>query len=54
MMPCRISIYLKEDGKTYIALINGAALVAGMPENVRKVMTAASDEVNEIVDSVIG
>jgi len=53
MMPCRISIYLKEDGKTYVALINGAALVAGMPENVRKVMIAAADEVNEIVDSVI-
>jgi uncharacterized protein (DUF302 family) len=54
MMPCRISIYLKDDGKTYIALINGAALVAGMPENVKKVMTAAADEVNQIVDSVIG
>lgn len=53
MMPCRISIYLKEDKKTYVAMINGAALVAGMPETVRKVMTAASDEVNEIVDSVI-
>ena len=54
MMPCRISIYLKEDGKTYVAMINGAALASGMPETVREVMTAASDEVNEIVDSVIG
>lgn len=53
MMPCRISIYLKEDGKTYIAMINGAGLATEMPETVRKVMTAASDEVNEIVDSVI-
>jgi uncharacterized protein (DUF302 family) len=53
MMPCRISIYLKEDGKTYIAMINGAALAAGLPETVRDVMTAASDEVNEIIDSVI-
>jgi len=53
MMPCRISIYLKEDGKTYVAMINGAALASGMPETVREVMTAASDEVNEIVDSVI-
>lgn len=53
MMPCRISVYLKDDGKTYVALINGAALVAGMPENVRVVMIAASDEVNQIVDSVI-
>lgn len=54
MMPCRISTYLNEDEKTYVAMINGAALVAGMPESVRKVMTAASDEVNEIVDLVIG
>jgi uncharacterized protein (DUF302 family) len=53
MMPCRISVYLKEDDKTYIALINGAALAAGMPETVREVMTASADEVNEIVESVI-
>lgn len=53
MMPCRISVYLKEDGKTYVAIINGSALVAGMSEKVREVMIAASDEVNEIVDSVI-
>jgi uncharacterized protein (DUF302 family) len=53
MMPCRISVYLKEDGRTYIAMINGTALVAGMPESVREVMTAAADEVNEIVDSVV-
>jgi uncharacterized protein (DUF302 family) len=52
MMPCRISIYLKEDGKTYIALLNGANLAAGLPESVRDVMVAASDEINELVDSV--
>ena len=54
MMPCRISVYLKEDGKTYIALINGAALIAGMPEKVRQVMLMAADEVNEMVGSVVG
>lgn len=53
MMPCRISIYLKDDGKTYVGLLNGAAMVAAMTETVRKVMVAASDEVNQIVDSVI-
>lgn len=53
MMPCRISVYLKLDGKTYVALINGAALASGMPETVREVMMAALDEVNGIVDSVI-
>lgn len=53
MMPCRVSVYLKEDGKTYIALINGSALASNMPETVREVMVTASDEVNDIVDSVI-
>lgn len=53
MMPCRISVYLKLDAKTYVALINVAALASGMPETVREVMMAASDEVNGIVDSVI-
>lgn len=52
MMPCRISVYLKEDGKTYIALLNGTNLAAGLPENVREVMVAASAEINELVDSV--
>ena len=53
MMPCRISVYLKEDDKTYIALLNGAGLAAALPENIREVMVAASEEVNELVDSVI-
>lgn len=54
MMPCRISVYLKDDGKTYIALLNGSALASGMPENVKSIMTEASDEVFKIVESVIG
>ena len=53
MMPCRISVYLKEDGKTHVAMINETALTAGMPEAVREVMNMASKEVNEIVDSVV-
>ena len=53
MMPCRISVYQKDDGKTYIALIDGAALASGMPETVRAVMVASANEVNDIVDSVI-
>lgn len=52
MMPCRLSVYLKEDDKTYVALINGAALAVGLPENVREVIIAASDEINEIVEAV--
>jgi len=54
MMPCRISVYLKDDDKTYIALLNGSALASGMPDNVKSVMTEASDEVSKIVESVVG
>ena len=31
MMPCRISVYVKDDGKTYIALVDGAEMAAGQP-----------------------
>ena len=52
MMPCRISVYEKEDGKTYIALLNGGMLASGMPENIATVMKAASDETFELVKIV--
>jgi uncharacterized protein (DUF302 family) len=53
MMPCRISVYEKEDGKAYVALIDTAAMSAGMPEIVAAAMAAASDESFEIVENVI-
>lgn len=54
MMPCRISVYEKEDGKAYVALINTSALSAGMPQSIAEAMKGASDETFEIVKSVIG
>ncbi|MDO9512497.1 MAG: DUF302 domain-containing protein [Bacteroidales bacterium] len=54
MMPCRISVYEKEDGKAYVALMNTAAMKEGMPSSVAEVMQIASDETFEIVQSVIG
>ena len=53
LMPCRISVYEKEDGKAYIALLDTSAMSAGMPEMVVAAMTAASDESFEIVAKVI-
>ncbi len=52
MMPCRISVYIKDDGKTYTAIINGAVMAAGQPGKIASVMKAASDETFEIVKSV--
>jgi len=54
MMPCRISVYIKEDGKTYTALLNGAEMAADQPARIAEVMKAASDETFEIVKIVTG
>ncbi len=54
MMPCRISVYIKDDGKAYTSLLNGAEMVAGWPVNIAKVMKAASDETFKIVEVVTG
>jgi uncharacterized protein (DUF302 family) len=54
MMPCRISVYEKVDGKTYVALMNTSAMSAGMPDSIAGPMQGAADETFEIVKSVIG
>jgi uncharacterized protein (DUF302 family) len=53
MMPCRISVYEKEDGKTYVALINVGHLSSGLPEKIAGVMKRASEETIEIVGTVV-
>ena len=53
MMPCRISVYEKEDGKTYIGLINAGELAAALPENIASVMKAAADETFQIVQTAV-
>lgn len=54
MMPCRISVYMKEDGKTYVALLNMAAMVEGLPVAAANAIREASDESFQIVNTVIG
>ena len=53
MMPCRVSVYMKDDGRTYISLVNVSAMSSTMPETIKKVMTEASNEMFNIVESVI-
>ena len=52
MMPCRISVYDKADGKTHIAFVNTSTMTTGMPVKIAKVMTLIADESLEIVKSV--
>ena len=52
MLPCRISVYAKDDGRTYTALLDGSSMAAGQPGKIARVMKAASDETFEIVSTV--
>jgi uncharacterized protein (DUF302 family) len=52
MMPCRISVYEKDDGVTYVSLINAGDIVSGLQDNIARVMKAAADETFEIVSTV--
>jgi len=54
MMPCRISIYEKEDGRAYVSLLNMAAMVTGLTPSEDEIIRDASHETIEIVQSVIG
>ena len=54
MMPCRISVYEKADGKIYVATVNVKSFTTGQNESIQKVMTDAADEIEEIVKAVTG
>jgi uncharacterized protein (DUF302 family) len=49
LMPCRISVYEKEDGRTYVALLDMSAMTVGLPLEIAQAVQGASDEVFEIV-----
>ncbi len=53
MMPCRISVYQKEDGKAYISYMNISAMSVGMPVSVVEVMQHAADEMTAIINTVV-
>lgn len=53
MMPCRISVYEKNDGKVYVSLLNGSVMAEGLPDNISRVMKEASDATFEIVRVVV-
>ena len=52
MMPCRISVYEKNDGKVHIALLNVESMTGGLPSYIARIMKDASDDTFELVKSV--
>ena len=53
MMPCRISVYEKEDGSVWISRMNSGIIAKPMSRIVRKTMTAAANDVEDIVANVL-
>lgn len=53
MMPCRVSIYEKADGKTYISRMNSSMIAAGFGGIAEQVMTESANEVEEIIENIL-
>jgi len=53
LMPCRVAIYLKEDGKTYISRMNSGQMAGMMGGLIAEVMDDAARENEEILQAVL-
>lgn len=53
LMPCRISVYNKSDGYTYVSLMNSGTIAAQLGGMVELVMTDAYLESQKFIKSVI-
>ncbi len=53
MMPCRIAVYEKEDGSVWISRMNSGVVAKPMTRVVRKTMSAAASDVEEIIADVL-
>ena len=53
MMPCRVAVYVKADGKTYISRMNSKLMSKGMNKNVRSTMKSAFTEMEEIISKLV-
>ncbi len=53
MMPCRISVYEKSDGKTYISRMNTAMMASGFEGAIKDVMVSTSEEIEEMLKKII-
>jgi uncharacterized protein (DUF302 family) len=53
VMPCRIAIYEKSNGKTYVCRMNNKLMAGMMNGVIPKVMSQATKESEEILDTVL-
>ena len=53
LMPCRISVYEKEDGKTYVSLMDPHTMANVLPESVAQTMAEVTNELIGIIQDTI-
>lgn len=53
MMPCRVSVYEKNDGNTYISRMNSLIIASGFGGIIEQVMTDSANEVEEIIEKTL-
>ena len=53
MMPCRIAIYEKADGKVYISRMNSSLMASTMGGVIKKTMSVAAAENEAILEAII-
>ncbi|MFA5651401.1 MAG: DUF302 domain-containing protein [Proteiniphilum sp.] len=49
MMPCRVSVYEKEDGQTYLSRINSALMASQIGGVVQEVMSGAFTDAEQFI-----
>ena len=53
LMPCRISVYEKTNGKTYFSRINSAMIAASIGGIIAEVMKDATNDIEAIIQKTI-
>ncbi len=53
LMPCRISVYEKEDGNVYLSRMNAGSFASSLKPSASEVMTAAFFEMEKILEQII-
>jgi uncharacterized protein (DUF302 family) len=53
LMPCRLAVYEKKDGKVYISRMNSGTVAKPMSRVVRKTMSGAARDMEEMIAEVV-
>jgi uncharacterized protein (DUF302 family) len=53
LMPCRVSVFTKSDGKTYISRLNVPKLYGDMPYNVKSAMKSAYKDMEDVLSGIV-